>query len=120
METLYVRLKPFAPERGHVLRRYTCRGIRFREAGGWQRVPHEVTAYLRGVRQQPGDPRSPLAFDVCAQLGADAEPVVAGDRAGQPAPHVAARGQGRTRFIEGVPPRLRTRSRIASSPRLHG
>ncbi|ACY13349.1 hypothetical protein Hoch_0721 [Haliangium ochraceum DSM 14365] len=92
---MFVRLKPFAPERGHVLRRYSCRGIRFREAGGWQRVPHEVAAYLRGVRQQPGDPRSPLAFDVCAQFGADAEPVVVGDRSGLPAPHAAASEAGR-------------------------
>ncbi|ACY15332.1 hypothetical protein Hoch_2806 [Haliangium ochraceum DSM 14365] len=92
---MFVRLKPFAPERGHVLRRYSCRGIRFREAGGWKRVPHEVAAYLRGVRQQPGDPRSPLAFDVCGELGADAEPVVVGDRSGLPAPHAAVSEAGR-------------------------
>ncbi|ACY15400.1 hypothetical protein Hoch_2878 [Haliangium ochraceum DSM 14365] len=92
---MFVRLKPFAPERGHVLRRYNCRGLRFREAGGWQRVPLDVAAYLRGVRQQPGDPRSPLAFDVCGELGADAEPVVAAERSGLPAPHAPGSEQGR-------------------------
>ncbi|ACY13518.1 hypothetical protein Hoch_0909 [Haliangium ochraceum DSM 14365] len=92
---MFVRLKPFAPERGHVLRRYNCRGLRFREAGGWQRVPLDVAAYLRGVRQQPGDPRSPLAFDVCGELGADAEPVVTAERSGLPAPHAPGSEQGR-------------------------
>ncbi|ACY13611.1 hypothetical protein Hoch_1014 [Haliangium ochraceum DSM 14365] len=101
---MFVRLKPFAPERGHVLRRYSCRGIRFREAGGWKRVPHEVAAYLRGVRQQPGDPRSPLAFDVCAELGADAEPVVTAERSGQQAPLAAAGEQGRDPFHRGRAP----------------
>jgi len=65
METLLVRLKPHDPRRGHVLRRYTYRGIKFHEERGWYRVEKPVADYLRAVRQVPSDPPSPLAFDVC-------------------------------------------------------
>ena len=34
METLFVRLKPYDPRRGYVLRRYTYRGIKFHEERG--------------------------------------------------------------------------------------
>jgi hypothetical protein len=65
METLLVRLKPFDPRRGHVLRRYTYarhqvpRGARLvprREAG--RRVPARH-------RARCASEHSPPAFDVC-------------------------------------------------------
>ncbi len=65
METLLVRLKPHDPRRGHVLRRYTYRGIKFHEERGWYRVEKTVGEYLRTVRQIPGSEHAPLAFDVC-------------------------------------------------------
>ena len=42
METVFVRLKPYDPRRGYVLRRYTYRGIKFQEERGWFRVPKDV------------------------------------------------------------------------------
>jgi len=65
MDTLLVRLKPHDPRRGHVLRRYTYRGIKFHEERGWYRVEQPGADYLRAGRQVPSDPHSPLAFDVC-------------------------------------------------------
>jgi len=65
METLLVRLKPHDPRRGHVLRRFTYRGIKFHEERGWYRVDKAVADYLRGVRQTASDEHAPLAFDVC-------------------------------------------------------
>ena len=66
METLLVRLKPYDPRRGHVLRRFAYRGIKFHEDRGWYRVEKEVAEYLRDVREKPGEPHSPPAFDVCS------------------------------------------------------
>jgi len=63
-ETMLVRLKPFNKKKGHVLRRYTYRGIRFQESRGWTRVRQEIADYLGKVHQIPGDVDSPLAFDV--------------------------------------------------------
>ena len=42
MQTLLVRLKPYDPRRGFVLRRYTYRGIKFHEERGWYRVDKDV------------------------------------------------------------------------------
>ncbi len=70
METLFVRLKPYDPRRGNVLRRYTYRGIKFHEERGWFRVPKDVADYLRSVHQVPGDEHSPLAFDCCTEAEA--------------------------------------------------
>lgn len=70
METLLVRLKPYDPRRGHVLRRYTYDGIKFQPERGWYRVEKSVAEYLRTVHQQPSDPYSPLAFDVCTDAEA--------------------------------------------------
>jgi hypothetical protein len=81
METLLVRLKPHDPRRGHVLRRYTYRGIKFHEERGWYRVEKPVADYLRAVRQVPSDQHSPLAFDVCTDdeaMGLDAREKEAG------------------------------------------
>ena len=46
-DTLLVRLKPYDPRRGHVLRRYTYAGIKFQEERGWYRVERPVAEYLR-------------------------------------------------------------------------
>lgn len=62
-----VRLKPYDPKRGHVLRRYTAFGVRFDESRGWYRVSDEVAEYLGKVRQQPGLDYTPIAFDVCTE-----------------------------------------------------
>jgi len=70
METLFVRLKPYDPRRGNVLRRYTYRGIKFHEDRGWFRVPKDVADYLRAVHQVPGNEHSPLAFDCCTEAEA--------------------------------------------------
>ncbi|MDM7916706.1 MAG: hypothetical protein QUU85_15790 [Candidatus Eisenbacteria bacterium] len=67
METMLVRLKPLDPRRGNVLRRFTYQGIKFHEERGWYRVAKAVADYLRSVHQQPADPHSPLAFDVCTE-----------------------------------------------------
>ena len=64
METLLVRLKPYDPRRGFVLRRFTYKGIKFQEERGWYRVEKPVADYLAGVRQVEHNPHSPLAFDV--------------------------------------------------------
>ena len=65
MDTLLVRLKPHDPRRGHLLRRFTYRGIKFHEERGWYRVEKAVGDYLRTVRQTASDEHAPLAFDVC-------------------------------------------------------
>ena len=67
MQTLLVRLKPYDPRRGHVVRRFTYRGIKFHEERGWYRVASEVAEYLRAVRQVQSDEHAPLAFDVCTE-----------------------------------------------------
>ena len=72
METLLVRLKPYDPRRGHVLRRYTYAGIKFHEERGWSRVEKPVGDYLRSVHQLSSDSHSPLAFDVCTEEEAKA------------------------------------------------
>ena len=70
METQLVRLKPHDPRRGHVLRRFTYRGIKFHEERGWYRVDKPVADYLRTVRQVASDGHSPLAFYVCTDAEA--------------------------------------------------
>ena len=88
-----VRLKPYDPKKGHVLRRYTAFSIRFDEARGWYRVEDEVAEYLATVHQIPGDEDSPLAFDVHsaaeAQAIDEAEKKKAEERARAASPNVA-------------------------------
>ena len=72
MESMLVRLKAHDPRRGHVMRRYTYRGIKFQEDRGWYRVENEVAEYLQTVRQVATDEHSPLAFDVCTEAEAKA------------------------------------------------
>ena len=89
-----VRLKPFDPKKGHVIRRYTAFAIRFEEARGWYKVADEVAAYLSTVHQRPGDEDSPLGFDVCSEEEAQrieaAEKKKAEERARAAEPNVTA------------------------------
>ena len=71
-DTLLVRLKPYDPRRGFVLRRFTYAGIRFQDARGWYRVERKVGEHLRAVRTVPTDKYAPLAFDVCTEAEAKA------------------------------------------------
>jgi hypothetical protein len=66
METLLVRLKPYDPRRGFVLRRFTFKGVKFHEERGWYRVPKPLADYLSGVKQVDSDLYSPLAFDIAS------------------------------------------------------
>lgn len=72
MESLLARLKSRDPQRGHVLRRFVYRGIRFEQGKGWYRVSPEVGEYLRTVRQRALDAHSLPAFDVCTDAEAKA------------------------------------------------
>lgn len=69
-ETMLVRLKPYNKKKGHVLRRYIYRGLRFQEGRGWTRVRKDIADYLAKVHQIPGDEDSSLAFDVCTDAEA--------------------------------------------------
>lgn len=71
-DTLLVRLKPYDPRRGFVLRRFTYAGIRFQDERGWYRVERKVGEHLRTVRAVPTDKYAPLAFDVCTEAEAKA------------------------------------------------
>ncbi|WP_342379450.1 hypothetical protein NVS55_08275 [Myxococcus stipitatus] len=71
-DTLLVRLKPYDPRRGFVLRRFTYAGIRFQDERGWYRVERKVGEHLRAVRTVPTDRYAPLAFDVCTEAEAKA------------------------------------------------
>jgi len=66
MQTYLVRLKPYDPRRGHVLRRYAHCGIRFLVEHGWYRVDADVADHLRTAKQIDGDPHALAAFDVCS------------------------------------------------------
>ncbi len=67
-----IRIKPYDPKRGHVVRRYTVFSIRFDETRGWYRVADDVADYLAKVHQAPHDEDSPLVFDVCTEAEAHA------------------------------------------------
>ncbi len=66
-KTLHVRLKPYNPKRGHVMRRFTYRGVRIIGDRGWYRVDAGIAKYLKSVYATPGDEDTPLAFDVCTE-----------------------------------------------------
>ncbi len=88
-----VRIKPYDPKRGHVVRRYTVFSIRLDESRGWYRVADEVAEYLSKVHQAPHDEDSPLVFDVCTEAEAkaleEAERKKAEERAKAAEPNVA-------------------------------
>ena len=105
MDSLLVRLRPHDPRRGHVLRCFAFRGVRFYAHLGWYRVPPEVAEHLRSAHQHAEDLLSPLAFDVCTaeeaeRIDADENarahaatataPLGTAPRASSPTPSVAA------------------------------
>lgn len=69
-QKMYVRLKPYNPRRGHVLRRYSIRNMRFYE-GRWFRVSEAVARELANIKQVYGDEDSPDAFDVATHAQAN-------------------------------------------------
>ena len=70
MDTRLVRLKTVDKRRGHVLRRFTYRGITFVAGVGWYRVERSMAEQLAEVRQIESDPHSPRAFDVATDAEA--------------------------------------------------
>jgi hypothetical protein len=104
METMLVRLKAFDPRRGHVLRRFVYKGIRFQVERGWYRVPAPVAEHLRTVRQVDTNLHAPAAFDVCT----DAE-----------AQRLDAEAEARARAIKATDPIPVTTARAASQPPGH-
>lgn len=64
-----VRIKPLAPKKGYVMRKFTAYGILFEEDKGWYSVDPHVGKYLSDVRVRPDQPDHPhfslKAFDVC-------------------------------------------------------
>lgn len=71
-KTLLVRLKPYNPKRGFVLKSYTLKDVRFVNEKGWYRVDAALAEELRDIHQLYGDTDSPLAFDVCTEEEAKA------------------------------------------------
>lgn len=71
-QAMLVRIKPYNPKRGHVLRKYTHlpTGKRFEENAGWYKVDAGLANYLKGVHQIASDPDSQFAFDVCTEAEA--------------------------------------------------
>ncbi len=66
---LLVRLKPYAPKKGYVLRAFTAFNVLFQEDKGWYQVDRHVGEYLRTIRCRPDQPGHAhfqlFAFDVC-------------------------------------------------------
>lgn len=63
-----VRIKPYNPRAGNVLRKYTLSahdGMRFDVDRGWYRVDDAIADVLRQVRMIDGDELSPYAFEIC-------------------------------------------------------
>lgn len=69
-ETMFVRIKPYNPRKGYVLRRVTVEGQRFDE-DRWYEVGAEFAARLEKLRQKDHKPESPPAFDVVTREQAD-------------------------------------------------
>ncbi len=81
-----VRIKPYNPKRGQLLRRYVVSGIRFDVNRGWYKVDAELAKYLAGITNGGDtDPEAPLAFDVMDEV--DAKKLEAAEAAAkEPAP----------------------------------
>jgi hypothetical protein len=67
---LLVRIKPYNPRAGCVVRSYTYKGTRFREEAGWYRVPLKLASELRELLQDENDPLSQEVFDVLSEEAA--------------------------------------------------
>lgn len=71
---MLVRLYPYAPRQGFVLKRYTLvnEGLRFLGERGWYEVTEEIAEVLRDIPQQSRHPHGPKAFAI-ARDSADAK-----------------------------------------------
>ncbi len=115
MAEVLIRLKPYNPRKGFVVRRYHVRGILFREDRGWYRCTDDALAERLGkLRQRDTDPDSPQLFDIVTEAEAqeiDARERIQGDgRATASQAHdVAARSTTvSTRDAKREPPRVDT------------
>ena len=65
-ETVYVRLAPFAPRQGYVVRRYSYKGTMFEggELPKWYKVPAHIAKELAAEKQPPHDARAPNLFEI--------------------------------------------------------
>jgi len=71
--TMFVRLKPYNPRRGHVRRRQMVEGVRFDGEHNWYRIDdHAFAERLRVMTQDENDPESAALFDVCTEAEARA------------------------------------------------
>ena len=90
---MLVRIKPFDPKKGRLVRRYTAFSTRFEEKLGWYRVSEDIARYLATVHQVAGDESSPPVFDVCTEDQAraidEAEHRLPAERAQSTAPNLA-------------------------------
>ena len=71
----FVRIKPFNPKRGHLLRKFTHApsGKRFDESHGWYRgIDAGLAQALKEIHVHAHDMDSPFAFDVCTEAEAKA------------------------------------------------
>jgi hypothetical protein len=64
-----VRIKPYNPKKGHLVRVYTVGGSKFKEEAGWYTFSGPLglqqAAALATLTQSDSDPDSELVFDVC-------------------------------------------------------
>jgi len=67
MATKLVRVRPYNPKRGQLVRRYMVKGIRFDVNRGWYKVDDELAKYLATVTNDPNDPESTPVFDVLTE-----------------------------------------------------
>lgn len=72
MSTLYVRLKPYNPKKGHVVRRYNHvkYGVTLTQESGWVAMKEPLARLFEAYTQNPEDPLSPALCDVRSKEGA--------------------------------------------------
>lgn len=70
-QSMYIRLKPHNPRRGHVLRRFCFKGKVF-HVGRWYKVSEAFAQQVSELHQKHYDEDSPYAFDVATEAQARA------------------------------------------------
>jgi hypothetical protein len=60
-----VRIKPFDPKKGQLVKRFTVAGMNYREEQGWYPCRDEKIANALKSMHPEGDESRPLIFDVC-------------------------------------------------------
>lgn len=68
---MYIRIKPFNPRRGHMLRRFCFKGKVF-HVGRWYKVSESFAQQVSEIHQKANDEDSPYAFDVATEQQARA------------------------------------------------